>query len=152
MAHILIVDDDDVVAELASEILIAAGHACGWVSDAAAADKLLEWRRPDLLLLDQNMPGDSGSTLLRRLRNSPQFYDLPVIMFTGVTGSDDEGQAYFYGAQDYIRKPVDPKFLVYRVNQTLRARAERPKHRELEEWAEFQLRTRKAEGPRRLLG
>lgn len=37
MAHILVVDDDDIVAELASEILISAGHACGWVSDADEA-------------------------------------------------------------------------------------------------------------------
>lgn len=143
MAHILVVDDDDIVAELASEILITAGHACGWVSDAVEAEKLLSWRRPDLLLLDQNMPGETGSSLLRRLRTSPKFYDLPVIMFTSVTGANDESHAYFNGAQDYIRKPVNPKFLVYRVNQALRSRAERPKHRELEEWAEFQMRSKK---------
>ncbi|GAA0280675.1 hypothetical protein GCM10009127_22350 [Alteraurantiacibacter aestuarii] len=150
MAHILIVDDDDIVAELASEILISEGHACGWVSDAKEAEKLLAWRRPDLLLLDQNMPGENGTSLLRRLRNSPQFYDLPIIMFTSIAGAEDESQAYFLGAQDYIRKPVDPKFLVWRVNQTLRARAERPKHRDLEEWAEFQLRRSKEDTPKRV--
>ena len=150
MAHILIVDDDEIVAELASEILINQGHACGWVTDAAAAEKLLSWRRPDLLLLDQNMPGDTSNTLLRRLRQSPKFYDLPVIMFTAVTGAEEESQAYYNGAQDYIRKPVNPKFLVWRVNQALRARAERPKHRELEEWAEFQLRRKDDDGPRKM--
>ena len=82
MAHILVVDDDDIVAELASGILISAGHACGFVSDAAQAWQLLQWRRPDLLLLDEDMPGERGSTFLRRLRASPAFYDLPVIMFT----------------------------------------------------------------------
>ncbi len=45
---------------------------------------------------------------------------------------------------------MNPKFLVWRVNQTLRARAERPKHRELEEWAEFQIRTKENERPKRL--
>lgn len=150
MAHILVVDDDDIVAELASEILISAGHACGWVSDAKEAEKLLAWRRPDLLLLDQNMPGENGSSLLRRLRTSPKFYDLPVIMFTSVTGTNDETHAYYNGAQDYIRKPVNPKFLVYRVNQALQSRAERPKHRELEEWAEFQMRSKKEGVSRRV--
>ncbi|TIX51996.1 response regulator [Alteraurantiacibacter aquimixticola] len=150
MAHILVVDDDEIVAELASEILISAGHACGWVTDAAEALKLLQWRRPDLLLLDENMPGESGSTFLRRLRQSPKFYDLPVMMFTSVQGPEDETRAYYNGAQDYIRKPVQPKFLVWRVNQTLRSRAERPKHRELKDMAEFQMRNRDDDKPRQV--
>ena len=57
MPHILIVDDDEIVAELAANALMDAGYAAGWVSDAEQAMKLLEWRRPDLVLLDQNMPG-----------------------------------------------------------------------------------------------
>ncbi len=150
MAHILVVDDDDIIAELACEILLEAGHACGWVSDAEEAMKLLQWRRPDLLLLDENLPGERGSGFLRRLRSSPQFYDLPVIMFTSIDGAEDEKRALFDGAQDYIRKPVHPKFLVWRVNHTLRSRAQRPKHRGLEEWAEFQLHNRKEEKPRQV--
>ncbi|MFC3099679.1 response regulator [Altererythrobacter lauratis] len=139
MAHILVVDDDDLVAELASEILISAGHACGFVSTAEDARKLLAWRRPDLLLLDENLPGERGSGFLRALRHSPDFYDLPVIMFTSVDGEADERRSYHAGAQDYIRKPVHPKVLVWRVNHILRSRSERPRHRKLEEWAEFQL-------------
>ncbi len=150
MAHILVVDDDDIVAELASEILIAAGHACGWVSTAEQAYKLLQWRRPDLLLLDEQLPGERGSGFLRRLRNSPRFYDLPVIMFTTIDGVQDERHAFYNGAQDYIRKPVNPKSLVWRVNKILDARARHPQHRELEEWAEFQLRNRKEDRPRQV--
>jgi two-component system, OmpR family, phosphate regulon response regulator PhoB len=150
VAHILVVDDDDIVAELASEILLGAGHACGWVSTAAEALKLLQWRRPDLLLLDELLPGERGSGFLRRLRNSPKFYDLPVIMFTAIDGMQDERQAFYNGAQGYIRKPVDPKGLVWRVNKVLDARSRRPQHRELEEWAEFQLRDHKDDGPRQV--
>ncbi|WP_336986714.1 response regulator [Altererythrobacter aquiaggeris] len=133
MANIVIVDDDEMIAEMASEILISAGHACGWVCDGEKALQLLQWRRPDLLLLDQDMPAMSGSVLLRKLRQSPTFYDLPVIMFTAMTGAEDEMQAIYNGAQDYIRKPFDAKFLVWRVNQLLRTRAERPQHKELGE-------------------
>lgn len=150
MAHILVVDDDDLVAELACEILLTAGHACGFVGTAEAALKLLQWRRPDLLLLDENLPGESGAGFLRRLRSSPHFYDLPVIMFTSIDGVEDEKRALFDGAQDYVRKPVHPRFLVWRVNQTLQARANRPKHRKLEQWAEFQLHHHKEEKPRQV--
>ncbi len=133
MAYILIADDDEIVAEMASEVIISAGHACGWVTDGEQALELLKWRRPDLLLLDQDMPKISGARVLRALRNSPSLYDLPVIMFTAVTGAEDEQRARIHGAQDYIRKPFDQKFLIWRINQVLRARAERPKHVELAE-------------------
>lgn len=150
MAHILVIDDDDIVAELASEILIGAGHASGFVSSTAEAWRLLQWRRPDLLLLDEALPGETGLTFLRRLRCSAEFYDLPVIIFTGASGPDEERRALYHGAQDFIRKPVHPRLLTWRVNQILSARADRPRHRELEEWAEFQLRTHKDAPPRKV--
>ena len=129
----MIADDDELVAELASQVLISAGHACGWVTDGKKAMELLEWRRPDLLLLDQNMPELSGSSVLRKLRTSPQLYDLPVIMFTAVTGAEDEKQAFYHGAQDYIRKPFNEKMLLWRVNQILETRKQLPKHVTLQE-------------------
>lgn len=133
MAYILIADDDEMIAEMAANVLINVGHACGWVTDGAQAMKLLAWRRPDLVLLDQDMPEMSGAQVLRRIRTSQSLYDLPVIMFTAMSGAEDEQQALYHGAQDYIRKPFDPKFLVWRVNQVLRARAERPRHQDLRE-------------------
>ncbi len=122
MAHILVVDDDDIVAEHAAQVLMNAGLACGWVSDAKSAMDVLKKREPDLILLDQNMPGENGTTLLRRLRNSTRFFDIPVIMLTGVQGVREEHIAYYNGAQDYIRKPFSDKMLIYRVRQALRSR------------------------------
>ena len=133
MAHILIADDDEIIAELACNILMDEGHACGWVSDGEQARKLLEWRRPDLVLLDQDMPGIHGSRLLRELRNSETYYDLPIIMFTAMTGKADEEQARYHGAQDYVRKPFEEERLVSAVADVLAARAARPKHLELQE-------------------
>lgn len=132
MARILIADDDELIAELASEVLIDIGHACGWVTDGEAAWELLHrGRRPDILLLDQNMPGMSGVTLLRKLRGSPIFYDLPVIMFTTMKGSEDEAQAIYAGAQDFVRKPFDATILGHKIEQFLAKRGNRPKHKDL---------------------
>ncbi|MGB3165996.1 MAG: response regulator [Alteraurantiacibacter sp.] len=122
MAYILVVDDDDIVAEHAANVLADAGHACGWVDSAEAAMELLARRKPDLILLDQNMPGANGGTMLRRLRASQHHYDVPVIMFTGQQGIKEEQIAYYNGAQDYIRKPFSEKMLVFRVRQVLNAR------------------------------
>ena len=131
MARILIADDDELVAELASEVLIDAGHACGWVTSAEAAWECIRRKRPDVLLLDQTLPGESGLTLLRRLRQSDRFYDLPVIMFTGVTGAADEAQAIYAGAQDFVRKPFDRVTLVRRVARMIRLRGDRKRHVDL---------------------
>lgn len=131
MARILIADDDELVAELASQALIDVGHACGWVTTGEEAWEVAYKRRPDLLLLDQDLPGMSGVTLLRKFRGSPQFYDLPVVMFTVVSGAQDEQQAIYAGAQGYIRKPFDPSTLVSSVGRVLAKRANRPMHTEL---------------------
>lgn len=131
MAHILIVDDDELVAGLAADALVNAGHVCGCVHGAEPALDLLKWRRPDLLLLDQDMPGMSGVSMLRALRTSENLYDLPVIMFTAMSGREDEEQAIYAGAQDYIRKPFMPAALVSRVEALLEKRSARPRHEDL---------------------
>ncbi len=131
MAYVLIADDDEIIAALASNALIDAGHPCGWVANGIDAWDLLQSRRPDVLLLDQNMPGMSGSTLLRKIRGSAQLYDLPVIMFTALTGDRDEEQAIYAGAQDYIRKPFDSAGLVRRIERMVRLRGRR-KHTDLQ--------------------
>ena len=133
MARILIADDDDLIAQIASEVLIDAGHACGWVTTAAEAWRCVQHKRPDLLLLDQEMPGESGMTLLRRLRRSAELYDLPVMMFTAMRGEEDRAQAQFAGAQDFLSKPFQPLELVRRVNRQLRLRRDRPRHVDLRE-------------------
>lgn len=132
MAHILIVDDDVIIAEVASEALINAGHACGWVTSGEQALRVLKHRRPDAMLLDQDMPGMSGSQVLRQLRNSPEFYDLPIIMFSAISGKRDEELAMFAGATEYIRKPFKPSELAWRIEHVLTARAMRPKHKTLQ--------------------
>ncbi len=131
MARILIADDDELIAEIATEVLIDAGHACGWVTSGEDAWELAHRRRPDILLLDQGLPGISGVSLLRKFRGSPQFYDLPVIMFTAMRGVEDEAQALYAGAQDYIRKPFEPGILTARVARVLAKRGDRPGHTDL---------------------
>lgn len=135
MAHILIVDDDELIAEVASDTLINEGHGCGWVTSGDEAWALLKsGTRPDLMLLDHSMPGISGINLLRRIRNSAQHYDLPVIMFTAMSGEDDEARAIFAGAQDFLRKPFNRNALIGRVGYLLARIEASPRHKPLRTW------------------
>ncbi|MEG3086005.1 response regulator transcription factor [Sphingomonas sp. PB4P5] len=119
MALIIIADDDELVGEIARDALVAAGHGAGLVGDGTAALRVVKARKPDLLVLDCNMPGLSGVLVLRELRNMPAFCDLPVMMLTGRRGAQDEELAMFAGANDYMKKPFDPDEFVFRVEQLL---------------------------------
>ena len=136
MSLILIVDKNETAAAHASEILMNAGHACGSVSSGEEALALLCWRRPDLLLLVQDLPDMTGTQLLRKLRNSPKTYDLPVIMLTNVDGKVNEAIAFYHGAQALIYTPYNIRILTNEVEKVLAARVGRPKHTSLEDYLE----------------
>lgn len=123
MAHILIADDDDLIAEVIGDALAEAGHPSRHVPSAAAAWDSLHAHRADLLLLDLDMPGMPGPALLARLRRSLLFYDLPVVILTAmrraVEGGLDEEEAIRAGAQDFLRKPFEPAALVARIEAAL---------------------------------
>lgn len=109
MAHILVVDDDDIAAELAAGMLRAAGHVCVWTIDAGEARRMLEWRRPDLLLLGEGVPGQHGPSFLNEVRGSPACLALPVILLAA-PGSSAPGA---------IAKPLQHDRVVKRVAQAL---------------------------------
>lgn len=123
MARIIIADDDELTGEIARDALVAAGHGTGLVADGLEALRVVRARRPDLLVLDCNMPNLSGVLLLRELRKTPALFDLPVLMLTGRRSAQDVELAMFAGADDYMKKPFDPDELVFRVEELLTSRA-----------------------------
>lgn len=66
----------------------------------------LHYRTPNLILLDVEMPGMSGYDVIRRLKVSPQWKDIPTIFLTGLEGRNNEQTAFDLGAVDYILKPI----------------------------------------------
>jgi DNA-binding response OmpR family regulator len=122
VARIIIADDDEIVGEIARDALLAKGHGAGLVTDGATALRVVKARRPDLLILDCNMPEMSGVLVLREIRNSVELCDLLVMMLTGRRSSQDEDLAMFAGADAYVRKPFDPEELVFKVEELLAKR------------------------------
>lgn len=122
MGKIILADDDEVIAELVIEALFDAGHAVGWLQDGKSALDVIERRRPDLAILDCNMPGMSGMEVLRAIRASDTLFDLPVMMLTGRQSEADEQILRYDGANDYIRKPFDMAMLVGRAEALMAGR------------------------------
>ena len=116
-------EDDDIVGEVASEALIGAGHAVGLLDNGADAWKVIRQRRPDLVILDCNMPEMSGLLVLRNMRDTMDFAETPVLMLTGRQSTRDSDIAFYEGADDYMTKPFDPEELVFRIEELLKRKA-----------------------------
>ncbi|MXO58394.1 response regulator [Altererythrobacter salegens] len=134
VAFILIVDSDATGAERAADALIAAGYACGWVCNAKQAHTLLRWREPELILLDEDMPGQKEGSLLRELRSTEPCRDTPIILLSTTAGNGNSEQLLPCAAHDHIRKPFDPRFLVWRVNHAIDTVEAKPKREQAREW------------------
>ncbi len=122
MARIIIADDDDIVGEIASAALTASGHIVGLVFDGRAAFAAIRAKRPDLVILDCNMPELSGIMVLHEMRNNQELCETPVLMLTARRSESDVQVARYEGASDYMKKPFDPDELVFRANELLNKR------------------------------
>jgi len=114
--HILVVDDTDFNRTLIGTILNEAGyHDIAYAKDGFEALEKIAARPPDLLVLDIMMPGMDGFEVCRRLRADHAYADLPVLVQTALSSSDDRNRAFSVGTTDLISKPLDRSELLARV-------------------------------------
>ncbi len=106
---ILIVDDDQLLAEFLSVILQNAGYETMQAHSADHALKLVAEREPDMALLDIHMPGMSGLELAKQLNRETS---VPFMFLSGRGDADAGKQAAAYGAVGFVVKPVDEKHLM----------------------------------------
>lgn len=114
---ILIVDDDNNIAELIALYLTKECFETKIVNDGEQALKEFQSFRPNLILLDLMLPGIDGYQVCREIRHSS---DVPIIMLSAKTETFDKVLGLELGADDYIIKPFDAKELVARVRAVLR--------------------------------
>ena len=121
---ILIIDDDNNIAELISLYLTKECFETRIVNDGEQALKEFTAFQPDLLLLDLMLPGIDGYQVCREIRHSS---DVPIIMLSAKGETFDKVLGLELGADDYIIKPFDSKELVARVRAFLRrSKAKQP--------------------------
>lgn len=118
---ILVVDDDPVFTFLTSETLRQAGFVTQVVDGAEAALACFESFKPDLVLLDVELPGRNGFELCSTLRASDRGLDVPIVMVTGHDDTESIARAFQAGATDFINKPVLWQTLPQRLEFILRA-------------------------------
>jgi len=117
---ILVVDDDKATVDILRTRLGAQGYAVVSATDGEAGLEAVREHRPDLVLLDVNMPKLDGLEVCRRLKADDTLSFTPVILVTALADSRDMVAGLDAGADEYITKPVDGAALLARVRSMLR--------------------------------
>ena len=120
--RILVVEDEQDVAELLRYNLTKEGYDVTLVGNGADALKRARETKPDLILLDIMVPQLNGWEVCRRLKQDAETRAIPVIMVTGRVEEGDKVLGFEMGADDYVTKPFSPRELVARVRAVVRRR------------------------------
>jgi len=116
-AHLLVIDDDTRLRDLLQRYLSEQGFRVTTATDAADARAKLKSLTFDLLVVDIMMPGESGLSLTRTLREQSE---VPILLLTAMSEAGDRIEGLSSGADDYLSKPFEPQELVLRINAILR--------------------------------
>lgn len=117
---IYIVEDDTSIKELESYALINSDFSVGAFDRAKGLYSALEDNIPALIILDIMLPDEDGLSILKKLRSTPMYKSIPVIMVTAKSNEIDAVKGLDAGADDYITKPFGVMELVSRVKAVLR--------------------------------
>jgi len=118
MKKILMVDDVSTNIKCANEVL-KDKYQLITARSGQVALKLLEETKPDLIILDINMPDMDGYELLEIIKGKEEFADVPVVFLTAENDEESEAKGLRLGAVDYIMKPFGPKILLGRIDKIL---------------------------------
>jgi phosphate regulon transcriptional regulator PhoB len=120
LGRVLVVEDEQDVAELIRYNLSKEGYEVTLSSSGADALRQAREARPDLILLDIMVPQLNGWEVCRRLKQDTETRAIPVIMVTGRVEEGDKVLGFEMGADDYVTKPFSPRELVARIRAVIR--------------------------------
>ncbi|MBE5864609.1 MAG: response regulator [Lachnospiraceae bacterium] len=116
--HILVVDDDPMMLKLIKEQL-KENYTVATAINGAIALNFLEKKKTDMIILDYEMPGESGADVLRKIRDNDATSNLPVVFLTGITDKEKIQKVLSYKPQGYLLKPVEREKLLQIISNTI---------------------------------
>ena len=117
------IDDSQTIQRQVKMTLESVGYLVMNILDPASSLLKLAKQKPDLILMDINMPKIDGYELCQRLRRSRKLKTVPVVMLTGREGLVDRVRAKFVGADEYLTKPFRPNLLIDVVDNLLESKS-----------------------------
>jgi two-component system cell cycle response regulator DivK len=118
--RILVVEDQEDNRRILRDLLTSAGYQLLEANDGAQGIAVAEAHRPDLILMDVQMPILDGYEATRRIKANPELSAIPIIIVTSYALSGDEDKARAAGCDAYMAKPYSPRQLLAKVNEYLR--------------------------------
>src|SRR5689334_59036 len=115
--RILIIDDDKTLVTLMTALLKKGGHQVFSAFDAASGVMTAQKQRPDLILLDLQMPAGGGDAAWKRLHMSAHTTAIPVVYVSATSSPGFAAEAEAQGAAGFIRKPFEPEHFLERVEE-----------------------------------
>lgn len=139
---VLVIEDDEEIRTLVEYFLKKEKYEVNTISDGLKALKVIKDFRPDLIVLDLMLPNLDGINICNMIREMPDKYGTPfIIMLTAKTEVEDVLTGLKSGADDYLRKPFDPRELMVRINKILERNNKKNVH--VYEFEEVQVDERK---------
>lgn len=135
---LLIEDEEDIAALIKLQADISA-YKLHVEVDGLNGFRAIEREKPDLVILDLMLPGQSGLDVCRKMKNDPSLKHIPIIMISAKSEEIDVVLGLELGADDYVTKPFSPKVLFSRVKAILRRQLEIEKVPEVLEFGDFTL-------------
>ena len=121
-ARILIVEDNPLNLQLVRDILEYRGHEIIVATTVPEARDRLKEKPPQVVLLDIQLPGGGGESLLREIRNTPSIAELPVIAVTALAMRGDREKLLAIGFDGYLSKPIDTRIFGPTVESFLKGK------------------------------
>lgn len=119
-ANILVTDDDSNIRALLQEVLESDGYVVDTARDGIEGLEKVAKNRPDLVLLDVEMPGMTGWDVVQKIKSDPTTQQIPVLMLTSLSQTQHRVQGLDLGADDYLTKPFNIAELLARVRSALK--------------------------------
>ncbi len=117
--RILVIEDQEDNRQIIRDLMSANGYE---LIEAVTGEQGLEMvarERPDLILMDIQLPGIDGYEVTRRIKADPKFRSIPVIAVTSYALSGDDKKAFAAGCDGYVTKPYSPRLLLAKINEYL---------------------------------
>ena len=117
---ILIIEDSEVDQKLVSSTVTRGGYTALSAYEGNAGYLMAKENRPDLIILDYNLPDINGPVVCKMLKNEPTTKDIPVLFLTSMDTPGSIINCYEEGGENYLSKPINAKFLLEQINIALK--------------------------------
>jgi two-component system, cell cycle response regulator DivK len=117
--RILVVEDQEDNRRIIRDLLMSAGYELVEAADGEAGVRLAATERPDLILMDIQLPVLDGHEATRRIKQNPELRAIPIVVVTSYALSGDDAKAMAAGADGYAAKPFSPRELLATIRKLL---------------------------------